>query len=1225
MPVRDEPDSSRPQARRRARYLVLPAIALALLTFAGLIYRNLTDAERIRALAESYLEQYVHGRVKVGSASFSILGGIQLSDVVVTGASRRLKPAARDGESGSQDDSSGKENSGLSVITCPRIEIAHNPWAALLGRLSIESLVVFEPTLSIVHGCETSSPGLAGLFRRPAPPSDSKKSIQPSTIELRDARVRVHECDGGTRRMVEDLTITVRARRSEHDALLYDVVWHSAEAQPASGHAQLDLRSGSVRNVRGGTPAIGLEAFLFLAEGAYPGAREWGELMGLQGRVRARDYDLIGQSDGGRDRFAVIELSDASVSIPIDREERSLAPQERTLRLEQAHGTMVIDRETVTVSLDGLFHGSPCSVTATLGVGFERLCSPDEIDFEVTMSVRGFELPGYDDDAPGGTIRWVNRRPELARFLRDFDPRGRVDVELEVSKRAGAQEPIVLRRVRVTANGADASCRFLPYRLYELRGTVEYTAQGGIQAQLRGARDGGLYSIDAWLEGLDRCSAANVSIVGTGIPINRALVQAMPERFREIVESLQPAGVVDVGLSLTRPACGQGVASDWRSHTVVSFDDLSALGTALPSPLEAFSGSIVFDGDRVELRDIAGPIGQGRVEANGVIHLATTGVADVDVTIQGWDIPIDDSLLSALPAHLQDFLESAGVSGTFDLETLVGFDPASARLTQSSRIHLKEVSFHPEHWPTGVESVQGVVRILDQQVVLEELTGRFQEATVSADGVISWSGAERSTNLTVRARDLRLDERLVESLPQTWRAAIGEWRIESPIEVELQVRESTTSLGKTASLDVQGIVRLHDAVIRHPSFALPLEGVRGEVVFDSAGLRGPNLVGRYGSASVRAALEIEPTVVGHQGGLTLTATGLSPDDIRGLLPEGRRSTWDQLRPLGTVDVHIERLECTAEQGAASPLCSIEGSLFFHDVSLPGIASMEHLSGTLTGSGSLKDSRGGSALSGNLSFSSMSILGRKLTRLESDWSFLYTESGPSRLALDRIQAELYNGALTGRFEAMFLQDRIAYNLRTTAQGVDLKPFVRTDRRLRPVNDSPAELQGVADIHLYASGILGDPSARRGGGRFVIREGRLFRLPIMLAILNVLNLSIPEQGVFQDAQSSFFIVGNDIQLQDLLLQSDVLSLAGSGTLSLPDGGVDLTLVHVSGRRGARVPLLTDLLEQASRELIELHVTGPLYQPTVRARPLRTLSDELKRLFQKKKSNRAGSGGF
>ncbi|MCH7527752.1 MAG: hypothetical protein IID39_09975, partial [Planctomycetes bacterium] len=816
-------------------------------------------------------------------------------------------------------------------------------------------------------------------------------------------------------------------RRSQHDAFLYDVVWHSAEAQASSGHAQMDLRTGSVRNVRGGTPAIGLEAFLFLAEGAYPGAREWGELMGLQGRVRARDYDLIGQSDGGRDRFAVIELSDASVSIPIDRDERRLAPQERTLRLEQAHGTMVIDRETVTVSLDGLFHGSPCSVTATLGVGFERLCSPDDIDFEVTMSVRGFELPGYDDDAPGGTIRWVNRRPELARFLRDFDPRGRVDVELEVSKRAGAQEPIVLRRVRVTANGADASCRFLPYRLYELRGTVEYTAQGGIQVQLRGARDGGLYSIDASLEGLDRCSAADVSIVGTGIPINQALVQAMPERFREIVESLQPAGVVDVGLSLTRSACGQGVATGWRSHTVVSFGDLSALGSALPRPLEAFSGSIVFDGDRVELRDIAGPIGQGRVEANGVIHLAASGITDVDVTIQGWDIPIDDSLLSALPAHLQDFLGSAGVSGTFDLETLVGFDPASARLTQRSRIHLKEISFHPEHWPTGVESVRGVVRILDQQVVLEELTGRFQEAAVSADGVISWSGDERSTDLTVRVRGLRLDERLVESLPQTWRAAIGEWRIESPIEVELQVRESTTSLGKTASLDVQGIVRLHDAVIRHPSFALPLEGVRGEVVFDSAGLRGPNLVGRYGSASVRAAIEIEPTVAGYQGGLTLTATGLSPDDIRGLLPEGRRSTWDQLRPLGTVDVHIERLECAAEQGAASPLCSIEGSLFFQDVSLPGIASMEHLTGTLTGSGSLKDSRGGSALSGNLSFSSMSILGRKLTRLESDWSFLYTESGPSRLALDRIQAELYNGALTGRFEAMFLQDRIAYNL------------------------------------------------------------------------------------------------------------------------------------------------------------------------------------------------------
>ena len=41
------------------------------------------------------------------------------------------------------------------------------------------------------------------------------------------------------------------------------------------------------------------------------------------------------------------------------------------------------------------------------------------------------------------------------------------------------------------------------------------------------------------------------------------------------------------------------------------------------------------------------------------------------------------------------------------------------------------------------------------------------------------------------------------------------------------------------------------------------------------------------------------------------------------------------------------------------------------------------------------------------------------------------------------------------------------------------------------------------------------SRRGGGRFVIRECRLFRLPILLSILTELNLSMPGTVLFANA--------------------------------------------------------------------------------------------------------------
>ena len=79
-----------------------------------------------------------------------------------------------------------------------------------------------------------------------------------------------------------------------------------------------------------------------------------------------------------------------------------------------------------------------------------------------------------------------------------------------------------------------------------------------------------------------------------------------------------------------------------------------------------------------------------------------------------------------------------------------------------------------------------------------------------------------------------------------------------------------------------------------------------------------------------------------------------------------------------------------------------------------------------------------------------------------------------------------------------------------------------------------------------------------------------------------------------------------------------------MSLPDQAVDLRLVYVGGRTWARVPVLSDIIEGAAKEIVELRVTGPVSRPTVRAQPLRALTDELKRLFQRKPPKKIVTGG-
>ena len=79
---------------------------------------------------------------------------------------------------------------------------------------------------------------------------------------------------------------------------------------------------------------------------------------------------------------------------------------------------------------------------------------------------------------------------------------------------------------------------------------------------------------------------------------------------------------------------------------------------------------------------------------------------------------------------------------------------------------------------------------------------------------------------------------------------------------------------------------------------------------------------------------------------------------------------------------------------------------------------------------------------------------------------------------------------------------------------------------------------------------------------------------------------------------------------------IDLIGSGTMTLPDHGVNLRMLNVSPSLWDKVPLIGAVREEVYKDLIEIQVTGPIGRPNVRAVPLRGVSSELEQLFQKRK---------
>ena len=1211
MPLSPEAEQAiAPKPRRtwRRRAVVLFVLTLVA-TSGGLIYRHYTDAERIRAIAEAYLQKHLRelGKVTIGSARFSWLEGIRLRDVRVTEASPAAGPPG--------------DHASNVVFSCPQAQITLDPLSILVGKLNIRSIVATEPTCSIVRNSVDGTTNVAALLRELSLADRRPGSVSLPTIELTRARVRVVTRDRGLDRIVEELVLTLRGRHLADDNRFYDVVWQVAGEFAGKGHSQIDLESGTIHNVDGGLPWMSIEAVMIAINARYEQAGTLLDLLGLHGTVRAVDYNLGNGTGEGGARSATIDLKNAFLSIPIDERERSLSPHQRYLRFSEVYGTIRLTAADVHYAeFTALFHGSRCHVTAEIRGGVDRLLTLGDLDFGVSLSIKRLEFPQMDPDRRPDEYRFINHWPKLIRFYNDFDPTGLVDLELTAHKEAGADKPIVVERALLTTRGGSASCRWFPYRVHGLNGEVEFTQSGVFLRGLSGNHGEGVVRVDGEFAAPNRCAPGELHITGAAITIDQDLYDGCGEQYEKIADLLDPQGTLDVDLLLVRPPCQDGKPGEWRAQCTVSFDNLSAKYAGFPYQVEQLAGKLILDGEHLEVVNVRGRAGEATVDVEGTLTLGAGGIESLDLRVRGEDVAFDDRLSAAMPPDIEKLTAAFHPAGRFAFQTTLRSNSATGATTQASSITLHGVTIRHEAFPVTVTNLQGTIDFDAQRAVVGEITGRYREADVSVRGYIHYLDSPGGMELSISCQDLQIDEDLKAALPAKIGEVLATWQVDGPIDSTTVLRSD--QIGSTDSLSVETVAQLKGVTVRHSLFPLPFEGVFGEITFDKAGSRARGIEARYGPARIQLDFDTRTTPDGEAGTISLTATGLVLDRaVRDLLPERLRASWAELEPAGVVDLRLMPLRYHPSSRDKSRVWSIDAQLELHDVALGKLLDIAAMNGTLAAEGFLRDRLGGTTLTGVLNLSTLDLLSRRLTDLEGSWSYLHTANGAGRFVIAPIRGLIYEGQLTAEVELMLAEPRpsgsgaATYAVSTTVSGMQIDQFVNAGRSPLVESAEPVQARGLADVHMDVYGTVGNPSSRQGRGRVEVRQGHMYRLPIILEILNFLKLSIPEQDAFSEAEADFFIIGDRAELKNILLRGSVLALAGHGTMSLPDRGVDLHLAYSNPRGWPAVPILDDLI----KELVELHVTGPLSQPTVKPRPFGGLQDEFRRLFRKREPKR------
>lgn len=1159
------PRNRRRWRRRRARVSRLRRWSvvglLVLLAALTATYRYMTRPHRLRPLVEGYLQQFFDTKVEIGQVDFSIGEGFQITGVEVADP----------------------DVDGALLLDIEGMWLRHDPLALMLGRIEVDEIVAMRPVCQARFDPEVGRFNFQRVLRLPRAEGRKRMRDLPA-LRIQDAHLLMYADDDPGARQVENVAFSITGGAAADGRRAYDVAWVAQTDRRSEGHFELDLEQRRIVDHEGGAPWLSLEAALIAVEAMEPRAKRWIDLLGVTGRFRIMDYSIGLFGARAADNRLAFEFDAARLSVPIDPAEEVLPAEERFLRLESVAGRVAVDAEGATADLSGTLEGSPCRMRGRLRGDVNRSLRFGDLGFELEVDASGLRIPRLDDRAAPREERFIARWQGLRRFYRNFDPGGVVDISASLRKMPGADAVVELRHARITARGGEMTFQGFPYRVTEITGEFTLSPEFVCFSGLHGRHDMGEISAQGWMGGLKLSSPCVLSVVGKGIPLDDDLCAALTARHRRTWDRFSPRGVADIDVVMVRGA-GTGGPAPWSFDIDAQLQGVDAEFDGFPYPLADLVGEVRVRGDVFEVIGVTGRCGAGTLTADGFVQTSREGVEDIDLRLLADAVPLDGTLVAALPVDGRAQLEPLDASGTACIQVQLVEDDGQVNYAISA--DLADARVQPQVFPVEVDAIRGSVQVEQEAVALEQVRGQACGGWLEVNGQVSrQAGGMR--DLSIRGEQILLTDALRAALPESVRAQLAPWEIEGPFDVVGQVG---TQSGHRVQLALDG------ATVRHALFPLAWRIGAGAVVIEQE---------RVWLRDVRATcdgaeLVFSGSVDGDGGAIDYTLKGAKLDGALGeALPWRWRRRWNDLAPRGTVDLLNGRLSWTHAEGQSEPVWDFTGELVLHDVGLSAGANIDSMNGQIGLAGQAPAGLAQVFLKGDLHLDRLRVAGFELESLHGR---MLRDGVGRRLRFDELSARLYGGELAGEVNIEESAGETTYNLAATVQRAAVEGFVQA-RGQNAAAAGASELSGYVDGRFFLTGTAGDVASRRGGGRIQVRDAELYRLPLLLSILQVINLSPPEASAFQSASARLTIVGDTLRFRNVELAGGALALLGDGTMALSSGAIDLRLVTVSPHRWAQVPVVSEMVEGLSRELIEVEVSGTLREPKVVAQPLRNM---------------------
>ena len=634
------------------------------------------------------------------------------------------------------------------------LQVRHDFGALLRGRFEPREVVVAQPTLRITRrrdGTWNLQGLLADPWPDPPPRAEPVILVQNGTVHLADGAVSTA--------ILRDVSLRLEPRPGGQVRFEGSAKGGGFDRLKLEG--SYDRRTGRLALDKGELTRLAISATL---------------RQQLPAGLRAR-FDQVGLTDGEVDLVLKHLAYDPKAKAP-DRALRyeaalwlrSGAWTCRTLPfpLNNLAGVATLKDDVLAIETAEGTNGK--TIVRVHGT----VAAPDPERGPMDVLVQAFDLE-IDE-------RLRARTPATFQPLWDeFRPRGRVNLAL----RAVRDRPGAPPRFGVTADCRDVAMTYhlFPYALEHVSGLLTWegkritiaaeTLVGGKRATCAGTIDD---------PGPD--AHVRLDFEAAALPIDRALLRALPGDVRQVVDQFQPSGTVRASAQLERtPPTAADPKGKVAIHAVLDLDERCAVTWAgLPYPITNLTGRLELHPDRWIFQGVRGGNGVAVIEGSGQVEQLGPGRLRAALRLRAEHLPFDAQLKRALQPAWQATWGILNPSGSSTVEATIAVEPGREHYhlvivpEPDSRVQLKFVPRRPPGDARAGEPLEmppmervagrfvfddGRVAMTDVRFQFHGAPVKFRSGTVQVEDTGRFALAVR--DLTVA--DFRLDAGLRKLMP----------------------------------------------------------------------------------------------------------------------------------------------------------------------------------------------------------------------------------------------------------------------------------------------------------------------------------------------------------------------------------------------------------------------------------------------------------------------------